>query len=81
MKFSEMPYTRPDPEEIIALMKELIERLKNAESYAAARAVFLEKPFRRKFRREVLLFLETRPDSTAPEMRLCSMKPHSDEST
>ncbi|MBR0081742.1 MAG: M3 family oligoendopeptidase [Clostridia bacterium] len=42
MKFSEMPYTRPDPEEIIAQMKELIERLKNAESYAEARAVFLE---------------------------------------
>ena len=34
-----------------------------------------------KFRREVLLFPEPRPDSAAPEMRLCSMKPHSNEST
>ena len=46
-----------------------------------ARAVFLEKPFCRKFRREVLLFLEPGPGSTAPEMRPCSMNPHSDEST
>ena len=46
-----------------------------------ARAVFLEKPFCRKFRREVLLFLEPGPGSTAPEMRPCSIKPHSDEST
>ena len=42
---------------------------------------FLEKPFYRRFRQEVLLFLEPRQNSTASEMRPCSMKPHSDEST
>ena len=43
MKFSEMPYKRPDPEAVKAELTDLTERLKNAESYEAARAVFLEK--------------------------------------
>ncbi|MBQ2324283.1 MAG: M3 family oligoendopeptidase, partial [Oscillospiraceae bacterium] len=43
MKFSEMPYTRPDPEAVKAGMTELTERLKKAQSYAEAREVFLEK--------------------------------------
>ncbi len=43
MKFSEMPYKRPDPEALIAAFKELTERFKNAKSYEEARAVFLEK--------------------------------------
>ena len=43
MKFSEMPYSRPDPEAVKAELKGLTERLKNAESYEEARAVFLEK--------------------------------------
>ncbi|MBO4836800.1 MAG: M3 family oligoendopeptidase [Clostridia bacterium] len=43
MKFSEMPYTRPDPDAVKAGMKELTERLRNAQSYEEAKAVFLEK--------------------------------------
>ena len=43
MKFKEMPYRRPDPEELKSNYRELTERLKNAASYAEARAVFLEK--------------------------------------
>ena len=42
MKFSEMPYKRPDPEAVIALIRDLTERLKAAKSYEEARAVFLE---------------------------------------
>ena len=43
MKFSEMPYQRPDPEAVKAELQDLTERLKNAQSYGEARAVFLEK--------------------------------------
>jgi M3 family oligoendopeptidase len=43
MKFSEMQYVRPDAEAVKAQLKELTERLKNAASYAEAKAVFLEK--------------------------------------
>ncbi len=43
MKFSEMPYKRPDPEGIKNELRDRTERLKNAASYAEARAVFLEK--------------------------------------
>ena len=43
MKFSEMPYKRPDPEAVKAELAALTERLKNAADYAEARAVFLEK--------------------------------------
>ena len=43
MKFSEMPYKRPDPEEVKAELEALTERLKAAASYEEARAVFLEK--------------------------------------
>ncbi len=43
MKFTEMPYTRPDPEKVKAELRQLTERLENAPSYDAARAVFLEK--------------------------------------
>ena len=43
MKFSEMPYTRPDPEVVKAELQQLTEKLKNAKSYDEARAVFLEK--------------------------------------
>ena len=48
MKFAEMPYKRPDPETLIAEAKELTERLKNAQSYEEARAVFLEREERSK---------------------------------
>ena len=41
MKFSEIPYKRPDPEGVKAEMAELTERLRNARSYPEARAVFL----------------------------------------
>ena len=41
MKFSEMPYVRPDPEKIKKQTAEHTERLKNAQSYEEARAVFL----------------------------------------
>ena len=43
MKFSEMTYTRPDPEALKKQLTDLIERLKNAKSYEEARAVFLEE--------------------------------------
>ena len=43
MKFSEMPYTRPDPEAVKAELQQLTERLRNADGYETARAVFLEK--------------------------------------
>ena len=42
MKFSEMPYKRPDTDEIIREIKDLTERFKNAKSYEEAHAVFLE---------------------------------------
>ena len=43
MKFSEMPYERPDAEAVKKELQELTGRLKNAKSYEEARAVFLEK--------------------------------------
>ena len=42
MKFSEMPYARPDVEEIKSGMLSLIDRLQKAESYEEAKTVFLE---------------------------------------
>ena len=42
MKFSEMPYERPDLEAFKAQMTELTQRLKAAPDYPAARALFLE---------------------------------------
>ena len=41
MKFSEMPYVRPDPEQIKKWTAEYTEKLKNAQSYGEAHAVFL----------------------------------------
>ncbi|MBR4577528.1 MAG: M3 family oligoendopeptidase [Clostridia bacterium] len=41
MKFSEMPYTRPDPDKIKEQFKDFTEKLKNAQGYDEARAVFL----------------------------------------
>ena len=43
MKFSEMPYERPDLEAVKAQLSDFTARLKGAESYDGARAVFLEK--------------------------------------
>ncbi len=43
MKFSEMPYERPDAEAVKAELTALTQRLKDAESYEEARRVFLEK--------------------------------------
>ena len=42
VKFSQMEYQRPDLEQLKSEMAELVERLKSAENYAAAREVFLE---------------------------------------
>ena len=42
MKFSEMPYVRPDPDKIKKWTAEYTEKLKNAQSYGEARAIFLE---------------------------------------
>ena len=42
MKFSEMPYKRPDPEAVIAAIRSLTKRLESAQSYEEARAVCLE---------------------------------------
>ena len=41
MKFSEMPYVRPDPEIIKKRTADYTEKLKNTQSYEEARAVFL----------------------------------------
>ena len=43
MKFSQMPYERPDLEAAKRQLEELTQRLKNAASYEEAREVFLEK--------------------------------------
>ena len=43
MKFSEMPYSRPDPEAVKAALEDMTRRLQTARSYEEARAVFLEK--------------------------------------
>ncbi len=43
MKFSDMPYTRPELAEIEAQLNELIDALHSAEDYAAAREAFLKK--------------------------------------
>ena len=43
MKFTEMPYARPDPEAVKKDMKDLIGRLRGAQTYQEAKAVFLEK--------------------------------------
>ena len=42
MKFSEMPYKRPDPQEIIRKIGEYTQKLRNAENYEEAREVFLQ---------------------------------------
>ena len=42
MKFSEMPYTRPELDDMIATVKKLTEALKAATTYEEARAVFIE---------------------------------------
>ncbi len=43
MKFSEMPYKRPDPEAVKNTLRDLTERFKGAKSYEEAKAIFLEK--------------------------------------
>ncbi len=43
MKFSEMPYERPDLDEVIRKFQELTKKLETAASYEEARAVFVEK--------------------------------------
>ena len=53
MKFSEMPYTRPDPEAVKAELQRLTGRLRSADSYETARAVFLEKEEEAKKRAEI----------------------------
>ena len=44
MKFSEMIYTRPDPEAVKATLAGLTERLKAARNYQEAREIFLSQP-------------------------------------
>lgn len=43
LKFREMPYERPDGEALKASLCALTEKLHAAESYEAAKAVFLEE--------------------------------------
>ena len=43
MKFSEMPYTRPDGEALKAKAKALTERLRSSSAYEEAKAAFLDK--------------------------------------
>ena len=49
MKFSEMTYTRPDPEEVKKDLQDLTERLRNAGNYEEAHDVFLEKEKKEKY--------------------------------
>ena len=42
MKFSQMPYTRPDAEELKAQIASMTQRLREAKSYQEAKEVFLE---------------------------------------
>ena len=49
MKLSEIPYQRPDPEAVLAEMKALTEKLRGAQSYEEARAVFLAREEKSKF--------------------------------
>ena len=49
MKFSEIRYTRPDPEKTIAEFGSLRDSFLNAKSYQEARAVFLEKEEKDRF--------------------------------
>ena len=42
LKFSDMPYKRPDDQEILAKLRALTERLRAADSFEAADAVYLE---------------------------------------
>ncbi len=48
LKFKEMPYERPDPEELKAGVAAMIEKLKNAATYEEARGVFLDHETMRK---------------------------------
>jgi M3 family oligoendopeptidase len=43
MKFSEMPYERPDKEALMKEIAELTEALRNAKNYEEARTLFIEK--------------------------------------
>ena len=43
MRFSQMPYQRPDLEAVKERLSQLTARLKGAASYPEAKAVFLEK--------------------------------------
>lgn len=43
MKFSEMPYVRPDMEEVKTKLKTLTKKLRSAPDYETAKALFLEK--------------------------------------
>ena len=43
IRFSEMPYERPDMDEVKQTLAALTEKLRQAPDYAAAKAVFLEK--------------------------------------
>ena len=56
MKFSEMPYERPDMSALKEQFAALTERLQNAPDYAAARAAFFaERSVRRSSGRKVKL--------------------------
>ena len=48
LKFKEMPYERPDPEELKAETVAMIEKLRNAATYEEARDVFLDHETMRK---------------------------------
>ena len=43
MKFSEMPYARPNVEAVKSELKGLTEALENAKSYSEAKEIFLKK--------------------------------------
>ena len=60
MKFSEMPYSRPDTERVKQEMQQLTEALKAAPDYAAAKAVFLEEQTLKKHLSTLSVLVEIR---------------------
>ena len=74
MKFSEMPYERPDMSTLKEQFAALTERLQNAPDYAAARAAFLEEQVLNKHFSKVLDREETDKERQKREARYAKMQ-------
>ena len=74
MKFSEMPYERPDMSALKEQFAALTERLQSAPDYAAARAAFLEEQVLNKHFSKVLDREETDKERQKRENRIRRME-------